>query len=223
MMEGTIAMAATYRQNALGSIALAAGLVAAGFSCSALAGPRSASGGVQAKIDYCETCHGVAGQGYYGYFAMPRLAGQQPEYLVDQLRDFTNGQRRSSIMANVARGVSPSIYGQIAAHFRAMNPAPLGGGGGAAALGQRIFMDGIPESNVPACWACHGEDAHGARGIPRLAGQLPSYIEKTIANWDAERSRESEAGGLSALMVPTTHNLTRAQVAAIAAYVSGLR
>jgi cytochrome c553 len=41
---------------------------------------------LQAKIDYCKTCHGLSGQGYRGSIPMPRLAGQQPEYLQDQLQ-----------------------------------------------------------------------------------------------------------------------------------------
>src|SRR5580704_12774125 len=32
---------------------------------------------LQAKIDYCKTCHGLTGQGYRGFYPMPRLAGQQ--------------------------------------------------------------------------------------------------------------------------------------------------
>jgi len=40
-----------------------------------------ATGGLEAKLEYCKTCHGLSGQGYLGYFPMPRLAGQQPEYI----------------------------------------------------------------------------------------------------------------------------------------------
>ena len=36
---------------------------------------------LQAKIQYCKTCHGLSGQGFRGSFPMPRLAGQQTEYL----------------------------------------------------------------------------------------------------------------------------------------------
>ena len=30
---------------------------------------------LQAKLEYCKTCHGLSGQGYYGYFPIPGLAG----------------------------------------------------------------------------------------------------------------------------------------------------
>ena len=39
---------------------------------------------IEAKFDYCRTCHGVSGQGFRGYYPMPRLAGQQPEYQENQ-------------------------------------------------------------------------------------------------------------------------------------------
>src|SRR5262244_2384136 len=45
-------------------------------------------GGVAAKIEYCKDCHGLSGQGYHGYLVMPRLAGQNPEYIENQLRAF---------------------------------------------------------------------------------------------------------------------------------------
>src|ERR1700730_19440560 len=48
---------------------------------------------LQAKIEYCKTCHGLSGQGFRGAFPMPRLAGQQIEYLENQLRAFIDRRR----------------------------------------------------------------------------------------------------------------------------------
>ena len=213
-------MAAIRLRNALKLAALASFMVVAGNSGAAWAGEN---GGVQAKIEYCQICHGQSGQGFYGYYTIPRLAGQQPDYLEAQLRDYASGRRVNSVMANVARGVPPGMIGAIATHFHSMNSPPLGGGsGGNVGLGRQIFETGLPESNVPACSACHGPEAKGTGPIPRLAGQLPSYLVNTLSSWSRNRSRES-AGGLSAIMVPTTHNLTSAQMSAVAAYVSTLR
>lgn len=207
-------------QSAVKAIVGACLVVMANHGVAAIAAER---GGVEDKIEYCQICHGQAGQGYHGYLTMPRLAGQQSAYLESQLRDYADGRRVNAVMSNVARGVSPSMYGAIATHFRALNPPPLdGGAGGNAALGRTIFANGLPESNVPACSACHGPDGHGTGQIPRLAGQVPSYLVRTLSNWSQERGRAS-AGGLSAIMVPTTHNMTAAQIAAVAAYVGSLR
>ncbi|WP_163980972.1 c-type cytochrome, partial [Raoultella ornithinolytica] len=79
----------------------------------------AASGGsLEAKLEYCKTCHGLSGQGYRGYFPMPRLAGQQPQYLENQLRAFIERRRTNPIMANVAHVLSPSMVSALAAHFK---------------------------------------------------------------------------------------------------------
>jgi cytochrome c553 len=181
------------------------------------------AGGLQAKLEYCKTCHGLGGEGYRGYYVMPRLAGQQPEYIVNQLRAFQERRRLNPIMSNVAHGIAPGTIGELAAHFRALNPTPFGGAPNASlALGKEIFATGLPESNIPACSACHGPDARGQNAIPRLAGQLYWYTVKALTSWGKERG-QGGAKDLSAIMGPTAHNLTTAQVSAIAAYVSSLK
>ena len=87
---------------------------------------------------------------------------------------------------------------------------------------EEIFEEGLPDANVPACFACHGPDAKGHGEIPRLAGQLYWYTVKVLTNWGKERGQGS-AKDISAIMVPTTHNLTQSQIAALAAYVSYLK
>ncbi len=46
-----------------------------------------------AKAGYCETCHGLSARGFLGTNPMPRLAGQQPDYIKNQLQAF--GLRRA--------------------------------------------------------------------------------------------------------------------------------
>jgi cytochrome c553 len=179
--------------------------------------------GIQAKIEYCKDCHGLSGQGYRGYFIMPRLAGQQPEYLENQLRAFIERRRTNPIMSNVAHSLSPSMLSALAAHFRELNPAPVGGGPrNLVATGKTIFQDGIPEANVPACSACHGPEAKGQGQIPRLAGQLFPYTVKALTNWTNERGQGAGKYDTSATMAPIAHNLTQSQITAIAAYLSYL-
>jgi cytochrome c553 len=194
------------------------------FSASGHADDRYSRGGFQAKLEYCKTCHGLSGEGYHGYFAMPRLAGQQPKYLENQLRAFLERRRTNPVMFNVAHGLNPSMVAALAAHFRDLNPRPLEGGPRErAGLGKTIYEEGLPESNVPACSACHGPDAKGQDEIPRLAGQLFQYTVKELTNWSRERGQGGTKDDTSAIMVPTAHNLTHSQIAAIAAYLGNLR
>ena len=87
----------------------------------------SLSGDVQAKISYCKDCHGVSAQGFNGYYPIPRLAGQQPEYIENQLRAFIEHRRTNNIMFNVAHSLSPAMINALTAHFASLNPPPIGG------------------------------------------------------------------------------------------------
>jgi cytochrome c553 len=180
-------------------------------------------GGLEAKIEYCQTCHGLSAQGYRGWFPMPRLAGQQPQYIENQLRAFVERRRTNPVMQNVAHVLSPSMVSALAAHFKSLSPKPIGGAPrGSLAMGKRIYEEGLPESNVPACSACHGTEGRGQNEIPRLASQLYEYTVGQLTGWAKARGQGS-AVDTSAIMAPTAHNLTRSQVEAVAAYVSFLQ
>jgi cytochrome c553 len=181
-------------------------------------------GGVEAKMEYCLDCHGPSGQGYRGYFPIPRLAGQQTEYLKNQLEAFVEHRRTNNIMFNVAHSLSPAMIAALAADFRTLNPRPIGGGPrGLVGAGERIFQNGVPDANVAACAACHGPEAQGNEEIPRLAGQLPEYTVSKLTNWSKERGQNSAKPDTSAIMSPVAHSLTKPQVEAVAAYLSYLK
>jgi cytochrome c553 len=178
---------------------------------------------LKAKIDYCKTCHGLSGQGFRGSYPMPRLAGQQPEYLESQLQAFIEHRRNNPVMFNVAHVLTPSMLKGLAEHFRDLNPKPLGGGPREnMAEGKKIYEEGIPKSDIPPCASCHGADAKGRDAFPRLAGQLNDYIYRKLTNWDKERGQDKSKPDNSAIMGPIAHNLTSAQISALAAYLSYL-
>src|SRR5215470_9949924 len=98
--------------------ALQAVMLMAAFSVAARAEERAAArGGLEAKLEFCKTCHGLSAQGYRGYFPMPRLAGLQPQYIENQLRAFIERRRTNPIMANVAHALNPSMIAALASYF----------------------------------------------------------------------------------------------------------
>jgi cytochrome c553 len=180
--------------------------------------------GLEAKIMYCEDCHGLSAQGFHGFYPIPRLAGQQPQYLKNQLRAFVERSRPNPIMSNVAHVLQPAMIAAIAMHFQRLNPRPAGRGPTRlVAAGRSIFEDGVPEDNIAACAACHGPDAHGHNEIPRLAGQLYSYVVKELTSWTTERGQNPANPDTSAIMKPVAHSLSKSQIKAVAAYVSHLQ
>jgi cytochrome c553 len=81
---------------------------------------------------------------------MPRLAGQQPEYLENQLRAFIERRRTNPIMFNVAHVLSPAMVTALATHFKDLNPQPLGAAPKElVAAGKKIYEEGLPDANVP--------------------------------------------------------------------------
>ncbi len=213
----------------ISSVILAAAFAVA-TSAAALAQDRNKGKGtdvssqeLKAKVDYCKTCHGIEGQGFRGSYPMPRLAGQQPEYLENQLQAFIDRRRNNPVMFNVAHVLSPQLEKALAQQFKELNPKPLGGAPREnIAEGKRIYQEGIPKSDVPPCASCHGDDAKGRDAFPRLAGQLHDYIYRKLTNWDKERGQDKANPDNSAIMQPIAHNLTDSQIKAVAAYLSYL-
>src|ERR1700676_710458 len=170
----------------------------------------------EAKAAYCKTCHGVSGQGFRGAFPMPRLAGQQPEYLENQLQAFIDRRRTNPVMFNVAHVLRPPMLTALSAHFKDLNPKPLGGAPKElVATGKKIYQEGVG-ADVPPCASCHGPDAKGNGAFPRLAGQLNDYVLNKLVNWSKERGQDSAKPDTSAIMEPIAHSLTKPQIAAVA-------
>jgi cytochrome c553 len=178
---------------------------------------------VEAKMKYCEVCHGPSAQGFQGYYPIPRLAGQQPDYIKNQLQAFIDRGRVNPIMANVAHVLSPAMQTALATNFHELNPKPVGGGQkDLVATGKKIFEEGVANTDVPPCASCHGLEAKGDGQFPRLAGQLPDYVFKKLTNWSKERGQNPEKPDTSAIMQPIAHGLTEPQIKAVAAYLSYL-
>lgn len=207
-------------------LVLPVAIVAVAFSAAShargLSGVSSQS--VRAKITYCEDCHGLSARGFRGYYPIPRLAGQQPQYLRNQLRAFVEHNRPNPIMSNVAHVLKPAMISAITRYFHGLNPRPYGGGPKRlVAAGRQIFQNGIPQENIAACAACHGPDATGHGEIPRLAGQLYWYVVRELTGWPQQRGQNPALPDTSIIMKPVAHSLNRHQIEAVAAYVSYLR
>ena len=64
--------------------------------------------------------------------------------------------------------------------------------------------------------------AKGTDAFPRLAGQLHDYIIRKLTNWDKERGQDKAKPDTSAIMQPIAHDLTEAEIKAVAEYLSYL-
>ncbi|WP_081771848.1 c-type cytochrome [Paraburkholderia nodosa] len=167
-------------------------------------------------LQVCSNCHGVNGVSVSPTF--PKLAGQQREYLVNQLTDFRAHLRSDPNAKRYMWGfthLSDAQIEQLAVYFSS-RPPPAGGLGDPRLVdhGKTIFVSGIPDKGVPACSACHGAHGEGAGEFPRLAGQHADYIEKQLVVFQHAGQRP-RGEVMNAICV----NLTEQDMHAVAAFL----
>jgi cytochrome c553 len=212
-----------FKLSAGTALGLSAAVLALSLASPAAAQDNVSKAEADAKLRYCEVCHGASAQGFHGYYPIPRLAGQPTEYLKNQLQAFVEHRRTSNIMFNVGHVLSPAMINALTTDFNELNPKPLGGAPKEnIEEGRKIFENGVAGANIPPCASCHGPQAKGNGPFPRLAGQLYDYMNNKLTNWDKERGQNPSQPDTSAVMQPIAHSLTQPQIKAVAAYLSYL-
>ncbi len=182
---------------------------------------------LEAKIRYCKDCHGESGQGFRGHYPIPRLAGQTVPYLESKFQHIVEHKQNSptaeTFMVPVLGSVEATMRRSIATHFSGLDPAPAGGGPkDLIATGKKIYEEGVPEANVPACVTCHGPEAKGSEMTPRLAGQLFPFTIKVLKNWTSERG-QNPVEDKSVIKLQDAHSLAQSQIEAVASYLGELK
>jgi cytochrome c553 len=202
-----------------GSAWLMRGSLLAALGLAALAASKASAGeappAVADIIHVCSSCHGLRGQSTSSLF--PRLAGQQRDYILTQLkafRDHSRGdQHAKTYMWGMAARLTDAQAAAIADYY-ATQP-PVDGETDPSAqvtVGPHIYAKGIPSEKVPACVNCHGKNAEGQGATPRLAGQHPDYLARQL-EWFASRARANQ------IMYESSRKLTPEQVEAVSAYL----
>lgn len=164
----------------------------------------------------CFLCHGAAGESSSPLY--PKIAGQHPEYILKQLKNFKNGERESNDMRKVVPDLSEADMKALATFFSRQNVSP----GKSAfpemrALGEKLYTQGNPATGVPACSKCHGDRGAGSEKLPRIAGQHTLYIETQLALFE-ERRRTND----NAQMQEVANKMSPDEIRAVAEYLSGL-
>ena len=165
----------------------------------------------------CTWCHGTSGQ---GYMVAPRLAGQQSAYLLKQIEDLLEHTRDNPFsrqyMWGAVAALDPQAARDLAAYFASIQPRPANDGDGSlVAAGRTIYMEGIPEANIAACYACHGPNGVGVRDIPRLGGLAYFYLKARLEQWG-----QGYHSGEGTPMPVVARELGPDEIEALASYLS---
>lgn len=205
-------------------LVLAVALAAAGAGCTNLERSRALGNpSVPASVtaqQVCSNCHGIDGNPKSPNF--PRLAAQQPAYLVNQLTNFRSHQRSDPegffYMWGMSQRLSDERIKGLAEYFSKQAPIPNDAtvDPQKLAMGSEIFRKGIPAKEVAPCMACHGPKAEGMGSFPRLANQHKGYL---ISQLSVFRDTEGRPG---TPMKQVTHLLEPQEMDAVASYLQTL-
>lgn len=156
---------------------------------------------------FCANCHGEDGNSKIA--EVPNLAGQNPSYLLEQIRKFGAGERKDQFMQGMIKVLKEEERMQIALYYANSPVAPGRGDASLAARGKETFGR--------MCARCHGDKAHGNETIPRLAGQKMPYLQTSITRY---RDRTGERN--NQLMTIATAPLKNDEIAAVTHYLTQL-
>jgi len=164
----------------------------------------------------CFLCHGATGDSSSPLY--PKLAGQNNEYMLKQLRNFKRGERESSDMRKVVADMDENDMQSVAFFFSRQQPSR----GNSAyaemrALGEKLFSQGDRARGLKPCRECHGDNGAGSATLPRIAGQHTLYIETQLTLFE-ERKRTND----NAQMQDVAKRLTTDEVRAVAEYLRSL-
>lgn len=196
----------------------------------ALAGSAAAATAARADMidtsgmatwELCAICHSADGISRMAKF--PKLAGQRPDYIAKQLRDF-RAKRRSNDggpMLTNAGGLTDAQIAEVAAYFGALPPPPPAADTldpRIAATGARLFDEGKPDAGVPACAGCHAGTGKAEILAPRIRAQHAAYLRKQLTDFK-NGVRANDPDGL---MRGVAAGLSDSEIAAVSAYVATL-
>jgi cytochrome c553 len=129
----------------------------------------------------CVKCHGEDGNSKGP--GIPNLAGQQPRYLVDAMREYLHAERKQSPMHPMLRSLSGLEMETLALYFASQTPA-----------GHKAPQGVDPAAGEPLSAVCGG--CHGVHGVsvdsatPSLASQDYQYLVDAIKAYRTTRKRE---------------------------------
>lgn len=166
----------------------------------------------------CVACHGPMGNSIVPNW--PKLAGQHPEYIYKQLVDFKAGNRANDQMTPMAAPLTEEEMRNLAAYYAAQTQTAGAADPAVAALGEKLFRAGNPETGVPACSGCHGPAGMGvgAAKFPRISGQHADYTKLTLTGFrDGARANDPNS-----MMRGVAARMSDKEIAAVAQYLQGL-
>jgi cytochrome c553 len=158
---------------------------------------------------FCANCHGDGGNSVKP--DVPNLAGQNSQYLLDQMRLFMDGRRKNSefkqrlikvLSADEKVGLVVFYASQPVTSKPAGNPA-------LARKGKELYAQN--------CAECHEDNGRGTQKYARVAGQQSGYLLTSLKGY-----RDGSAARINRQMAVSIEGMTDADIVALVAYLSSM-
>ena len=173
------------------------------------------------KVSMCIGCHNIPGYqaSFPEIYKVPKIAGQNPAYIVTALTEYRKGERRHPTMRAIATSLSDQDMADVAAYY-----AQLGKGESNAAKAEAM----TPPADVAKllaqanCASCHGANfsAPIAPTYPKLAGQYADYLYVALKAYQTDHN--DRIGRNNAIMMGMARPFTHAELKLLAGYLSSL-
>ena len=151
----------------------------------------------------CAECHSLDGISAMARF--PKLAGQRPQYIVKQVRDFRDGRRQNDAgqMTATASDTSDEALAKSAAYFASLLPPPpdasLATDTDTWRRGADLYENGDPASGIAKCSACHDGAQAERPDVPLLKAQHAAYLVKELRDWRSGERQNDPSQAMPAI------------------------
>lgn len=206
---------------ATGASAADSGTGGSGISGSAEAGA--------AKSGTCIACHGPNGNSVNPEW--PSIAGQNANYLVEQVTLIRDNKRFNALMYPLVKDLTDQDIQDLGAYYASQTPTGLEADPSYWKAGERLYRGGDPARSIPACLACHGPVGRGnpAAAYPALRAQHAVYTAKQLNDYAAatryakDDKGRAQAGPNVQIMASVAARLTPEDRRNLASYIQGMR
>ena len=159
---------------------------------------------------FCANCHGDGGNSVKP--DVPNLAGQNVHYLLEQMRQFSDGRRKNSdFKKRLIKVLSPEEKVSLIA-FYSTQPVTSKPASNAALVrkGKELYLKD--------CAECHEDNGRGTEKYARVAGQQVGYLSATLKGY-----RDGSSARINRQMAISIEGMTDPEIAAVVAYVSSMQ
>jgi cytochrome c553 len=181
------------------------------------------------KAATCTACHGLNGNSVNPEW--PVIAGQNANYVTDQVMRIKTGMRTGPLMQPMVKDLTEQDIADLAAFFSTQTPVGHEADPSYWKAGQKLFRWGDAARNIPACSSCHGPLGRGnpAAGYPALQAQYAVYTMKQLdgyandSRYTKDASGKSQASANAPIMATIAARLSAEERRNVASYIQGLR